>query len=326
MRSAWSLFCLLVLSAALHAEERGPAAPLFSSGLPQNHALDYSFRYVPGQGGGGAADPILADHRGRAFWVLHRNEKEAWTFQQSASHLNLSESPVVAQTGLVIPSSLWDLETGVGYKRLLSKDRQWGATASVGSASDKPFYGWREMVIRLVGLYRIPSGLENAWLLLAHYSNNRGFLNHVPIPGVAYMWARKANGFSAVAGFPFAAVDWRPNLAWSARASMFGPRTFSAEAARRVVGPARIYAGFDWTQASWLRVARDDASNRVVYDAQRATLGLRGPVLGGISMDLSGGREFSRRFFENHSTSARDVATADLPDSWFMTFQLRWRG
>ena len=75
--------------------------------------------------------------------------------------------------------------------RSLGDRRGWGAGASVGSASDVPFHSIHETIFSAAARYEIPSKERNSWVFLLNYSNNRTFLNNVPLPGVALPMRRK---------------------------------------------------------------------------------------------------------------------------------------
>jgi hypothetical protein len=319
----------LILSASM---SQGAPADRFLSivrpGLPQGNSAGYDFRYIPGQGSDPSGnDPIITQQGIRGSWTVVHDEKQAWMLSQTAAHTNLSASPQIPAKSWPVPDSLWDIQTGATYKRLAGAGREWTVNLTGGSASDKPYHSLNETTVRLSGVYRLPSGKENSWLFLLDYANNRGYLNNIVLPGVLYSWQKKEMGLSAVVGFPVLALSYKPDENWNASASLFGPRRFNSEISRRVTGPLRVYAGFDWTQEEWLRANRDDNKNRLVYGYKKWTLGLRSSIWKAVSLDVSGGREFDRSFFENRSTKNPDNSSNQLyfPGSWYGSVNLSWR-
>ncbi|MFA5975360.1 MAG: hypothetical protein WC859_04260 [Elusimicrobiota bacterium] len=320
--SFYLILPLVGLTLVSHAEDGGPSSFI---GGPQQTSIDYTFHHSPGSRApqSGAA-PILTGHRAHGNFVVSKSSASTWSVQQSVDHLNLTESPVVPDTGMTVPDSLWQVETGAAYNHRLGDRREWGIRGSVGSASDKPFNSLNEPTGRLTAHYQIPSRAHNAWIFALAYSNNRHFLNNIPMPMVAYSWQNPSAGFRAIIGFPFVALSYAPNDAWSSRLAVFGPRNLSLEVARRIKGPVKGYAGLDWKQMEWLRAGRDDHSNRLFLDQKKIALGLRYPLGRAYLVDLSGGQEFDRRFFEGHSASD-NTPRAVMANSWFLQIILRWR-
>src|SRR4029077_5173237 len=173
--------------------------------------------------------PIITEHRENGQFIVSKNEKETWTVRERFSVLHLSAPVVIPQTNLSIPTQLWSLEGGFGYGRHLANGRSLGASYMTGSDSDRLFYTIHEPVFQANVSYRIPSGDRNAWLLFLSYSNNRHFLNNIPLPGFGYYFALPNRHLKGIIGFPFASLLYTPVERWSATASIFGPRRLRTE-------------------------------------------------------------------------------------------------
>jgi hypothetical protein len=311
---------LLLCPAAGFAVDRMPAWMTGEGGF--GNSLDYSFHYAPGDSPGGGVSPSITDSRLRADCVLFQNDVNTWAVHSRLGYFDMSDSPVVSGTGLVVPKSLWSVEAGGTYGRKLPNGRQANIDVNVGSDSDVPFHSIHETAIRTTGRYRIQSGKNNAWLLLLSYSNNRAFANNIPLPGFAYLFRTSDRTIRAVVGFPFASVTYQPVERWSASASLFGPTVYNFETDFLIMGPVKLTAEFGRNQQMWLRANRDDNSNRLVFDEKKSSIGLRSPIARGLVLDVSGGREFNRRFYENHSATNGSVSEADIPSSWFFEARL----
>jgi hypothetical protein len=309
----------LALAAPLNA-----AVPWFLSGAPASSGVEYATRYSP-EADLTVGRTSIKDHRVSGNFVLSQSERETWMLQQSAGSFRLSESPVVPERALVVPDELWDIQTGIGYRRKFNERRDFTLSAGLGSASDKPYSSLHELEARFIGVYRLPASGRNSWMLAVAYSNNRSFLNNVPLPGAAYLYVSESRKVQAVLGFPFAAINYQATDDLAMRASLFGPRTLSAETAQRIRGPIKAYLGFNWDQLEWMRAHRNDYKNRIVYDEKRAVVGVRGPIAAGLKLDISGGRAFDRRFFENRSSDAEDGPRASLRNGWFVVGQLGYQ-
>jgi hypothetical protein len=302
--------------------DRDPAWMFGEGGFPDRSSVDYQFRDSFGDPG---ESPTLTEQRENARIILSKTAKETWSLQQRFSHFNLNGPVTVPQIGLEFPRSLWSLGMGAGVARQLEKDRRLGLNFSVGSESDRLFHTLHETDFQGNASYRFPTAENRAWLLFLSYSNNRHFLNNVPLPGFAYSIRSPSYGIRAIIGFPFLAISYAPTTRFNARFSLFGPRRVSAEAGYKIAGPVRLYGGFEWTPQEWIRAGRQDRSNRLFFDKKRLLTGVETPVFRGLMLDLSGGREFDRRFFENDSSSTRDISYASLPPAWFLETKLSFR-
>ncbi|MFA5138847.1 MAG: hypothetical protein WC728_06385 [Elusimicrobiota bacterium] len=269
--------------------------------------------------------PRILRHEARGTHVLSHRSSDTWSVAGRAGQTELSASPLVAETGLRVPAKLWNLQASGAFARRLGERKRWGANMGVGSASDEPFHTMRETEFRATVFGELPAWGRDSWRLLLSYSNNRSFLNNVPFPGAGYVFRDRVRGLQATVGFPFLAASYRPNEDWRVRAFMFGPNRVSVDAARRLVSGVWTYARYERDPDQWLRSGREHRYDRLTFESQKARLGLRVSFRSGFSWDLSGGREFERRFFESRDANHSHVARADLGDAWVSSVRLSWR-
>jgi len=332
MRISWTAGILLsgavilFSSLPIRADDRGVdrEGPLMigEGGIPAVNLLDYQLWDSPGQAGG---TPTLLDQRESGRFIVSRTASDTWAVNERFSHLGVGEPIAIPQTDFSVPQDLWSMEAGAAYNHHLANGRDFGLNLGVGSDSDHPFYSIHETVFRAGANYRIPSGEENAWLFFLNYSNNRHFFNNVPLPGFGYFFKTDEDKLQGIVGFPFVSLLYRPTPDWNAVFSIFGPRNVNAEINRKIIGPVRAYAAFQWNAQEWLIADRQDYSDRLVFDKKRAALGLRSPLPHGFGVDVSGGRQFDQRFFVNNSSSYNDVPTAGLRPTWFVQTRLSYR-
>ena len=318
---------LLVLCASLaYADDRGAdrETPLMmgEGSAPTADTVDYQLWDVPGRSG---ASPTMVDQRETGRFIVSKTASDTWSVNERFSHLGIGEPIEIPQINTSVPQDLWSVEAGGGYNHLFTSGRQFGLNFNVGSDSDHPFYSIHETVFRATANYRLPSGDHNAWLFFLNYSNNRHFFNGVPLPGLGYYFQAYDNRLQGLVGFPFASLRYKPAPDWNAQVSIFGPRNVNAEIGRRILGPLKAYTAFQWSSQEWLIADRQDYSNRLVFDRKRVALGLRSPLPGGLTFDVSGGRQFDQRFFVNDSSSYKDVPTAGLSPAWFFQAKLSYR-
>ncbi len=287
----------------------------------QGNSLDYSLNVVPGQSNGG---PAMVDNRENARFVVAKTDKDTWSVNQRFGVFTVGDSLSIPGVATV-PGDLYTLEMGGGYSHRLGAGREIGLNANVGSDSDRLFNSIHETAFRVTASYRLPSREKNAWLFFLNYSNNRHFLNNVPLPGVAYSFVSERAHLDGMIGFPFLALRWQPTEDWTGQLSLFGPRNLTAEVSRRVAATLRGYSLFQWGSPEWMTINRSDTSNRLFFDRKKVGLGLRSPLPYGLLVDVSGGRQFDQHFFINDSSSYKDVPTAGLPPAWYIDIRLAWR-
>jgi hypothetical protein len=311
----------ILFAAVLCAGPAAAAGSRFDSFFAPGNSAEYGLQVEPAHDG----SPRVLHQKARGSLVLAKTEAQSWTLQGGASHFDLSQKVVLPQTGVVFPDSLGSVEGGISYLRRLGDRRQWGANFSVGSASDHLFNSIHETEFQLTGSYMIPARRQNAWLFLLQYSNNRTFLNNVPLPGFAYLWNLPERGFQLIAGFPFLSLNYRPTPAWSMGLNLLGTNQ-SAEIARRVAGPVWAYAAYQNAPEQWMRRGRNDNANRLIYDEKKAGLGLRSELGKRFSLDLFGGRTFDRRLFESRNATHTGAPRVNLRNGWLtgLTLSARW--
>jgi len=314
----FSAAVVLALAAPALAQERGAGlAALLGRAEP---GVEARVTALPGESGG---TPSVVSEEAHGSYVVSRSSSDEWTVLGKAGETELGRTPVVIpESGFTVPTKLWDLSAGANFSRRLGDRRGWGAGAGVGSASDVPFHSIHETSFSAAARYELPSGERNSWVFLLNYSNNRTFLNNVPLPGVAYVVRDPANGLTAAIGFPFAMIRWKADEDWTLSASVFGGANWTLEAARRVA-PATLYARVEREPRQWLRAERSDNSNRLIYDEKDVRVGARAPLGGRFGIDGSLGWSFDRRFSEardaNRSAqrfALRNAAIASVALSW----------
>jgi len=285
-----------------------------------NRAEDSGF-VMPG--GGGAPSVVRDEVRGGG--AVARGADERWNVSGRAGQVALGATPVVLPSGVLVPTKLWHLQAGAGYTREQGGRRRWGANASLGSASDRPFDSFGEVSGAVSAFRQIPSGARASWILMLNYSNNRTFLNNVPLPGAAYLTRSEDGRVTLAAGFPFLYLRWRPDDAWTLTANDFGfANAYAVEAERRVSGALSAYARVERDPLQWLRAGRSASTDRLIFDSGDVRAGARA-ALGAVTADFSGGRTFARSFSEGKPSSRATAARTTLPNGWLATARLSWR-
>jgi hypothetical protein len=182
------------------------------------------------------------------------------------------------------------------YARQLADQRTFATMLQVGSASDRPFSRWDVITVGGGASLSFPSGEHGRWLLSLSLSNNSPLVNYIPIPGVAYSYRTRT--FSAVVGFPYTLLSWRPTDRWTYAASA-SAASVNGEVAHSESRAVQEFVGCSWGRTqSYLRADRTDASDRLVLEEGKAAGGIRFPVLADIFGELQVGYAFGRSIYE----------------------------
>ena len=254
---------------------------------------------------------------------LSQDSRNEWSLAADVSLQDLDTHAILPDTRERFPGELWDVRAGASYRHQFENGWIGGASLTVGSASDKPFASENEMIVRALGLLRVPHGDRNAWLFSLVYASDQEFLGGVPIPGIAYLYA-PSDRFKAVIGVPFTSIEFRPLDALTLEAQYFPLRRVRARATYQLFRPLRLYAGFDWDNDHYFRADRQDKDDQLFYYEKRLTAGVRFD-LRHVGFRLSGGYAFDRFYFEGESYSDRHHNRIDIDAGPFVAAQVSVR-
>ena len=197
------------------------------------------------------------------------------------------------------PKDLWNIRLGTMYGHEFVNGWKGGAMVNVGSASDEPFHSFNETTVSVMGFLRVPQGEHNAWMFTLMYSTNSQVLYGIPIPGVSYFYA-PSDAFQATIGFPFASVKYHPCDAWRFEFTYGLLTNIHVRAVYKPVRCVECYAGFDWSNESYLLADRANDQDRFYYYDKRVAAGVKWDICRHASADLSGGYAFDRYYFQGH--------------------------
>jgi hypothetical protein len=180
------------------------------------------------------------------------------------------------------------------------------------------------MELQATAFLRIPHRDNNAWVFLLNYSNNREFLNHVPLPGVGY-WYKPSERYTILIGIPFAAINAEPIEDVTLKLFYLPIRTIRAEAAYQVSEPVELFAGFRWDNERFYLAGRADDDDRLFYYEKKLSAGTRVQFSENVGFVLEGGYKFDRFFFEGEDYDDRHFNRIDIEDGPFVAANINVR-
>src|SRR5881409_2508231 len=222
------------------------------------------------------------------------------------------------------PSELWDGSAGLGYRHKFDNNWIGGVAVTVGSASDEPFNSVDEMYFRLISMLRVPQGERNSWIFTLIYATDEEIFGEtLPIPGLAYAWV-PSDKFTAVIGFPFSLVRYKPFESHTLEAEYYPFWTVRSRVTWEIFQPLRAYGGFQWDSDHFYRADRENKGDKIFYREMRLYAGLRFD-LRQIGFDVTGGYAFNRFYFEGEGYSDRHDNRIDVGDTWFIVGKVNLR-
>lgn len=232
-----------------------------------------------------------------------------WLVTGNVERMEISTSAMLPDSRLPVPDELWNLNIGMMHFRELDNGWRTGSILTVGSASDQPFAGLRDMTATAIAFLNLPTGERDAWNFSLFYSPTSQL--PFPIPGVAYVW-RPSDELTANIGIPFS-LQYCPTENFSLAVS-YMPLTNVNILAKQQLGERwSLYGGYQVTNDTYWLANRSDDHERLYLFDQRLSLGLERKLWRGFSVDFSAAYVFDRQVFQASSFSGdrRDELSID---------------
>lgn len=245
------------------------------------------------------AVPLYNDQKGSTLSFLFRGTRTL-----------LGEKLVFMDRNVETPEEFGTAEVGFTWLKKTSDGNSRGFSATYGSAGRRILDSGLTPIISATFTAENKSSENRSWLFFLNYSNNRVILNHIPIPGVAYVI--KEPKHMIIIGVPFVFAMWRSDpIILSAATSPF---FVSGEAAYRFWGPLLIYGNAKWRPKAYQNLVKD-REDRLIFDRKETALGLR--TYFGKYGNLSIGYvwNFDRRFMLGRSITDSNSETISLDGS-----------
>ena len=251
-----------------------------------------------------------------------RDGGDAMMLRVGVSDDHFSTGAILPDTPQAFPTDLWNVNLGANY--LHKFDNGWTGMlmTSVGSASDQPFHGIREMTFGVGGILQVPAANErDKWTFGLMYSPS-GALNF-PIPILSYAW-NPSDYFHLNIGLPLAMM-WKPTDDLTIDLSYTPVTNVNALATYRLSDKFRVYGGYrNFTEAYFL-VDRENTDDRFFGLEQRLLTGVKWDLWRNIKLDVNGGYAFDRRYGEGKNQTSSLYDEVDVSSGAFVGFQLNWK-
>lgn len=211
-----------------------------------------------------------------------------------------------------------NIQGSLNYKKTLEDKKFWSMNLSYGAASDRPFKDSRDGAIGATFIKK----QSDRWMWLVNYSNNRPFLNNIPIPGFVYfhtMTREKA----LILGFPF--VYWMTPVSSKISLRYFGilPWLHKLRLFWTGIDGYEPYIGFEQGPQTYFDSRREERWDRTFWFERKLSTGLEGRLMGIVRYDLSTGLAFDRTLFQARNYSEKKKSSQNFAASPFIGLSLK---
>jgi len=255
---------------------------------------------------------------------IFKTEQDTWSVSTNYDTFNIDTDARLPSRQDQIPESFKDVELGLGFNRKLTDTKSWMISASVGSASDQPFADRKVTTVNVTGMYSFEDEPTSSWIWLFNYSNNRPFLNEIPLPGFAYTY-RPSKQFIGVFGIPFVFTRWEFVDKWYLSFVLFGVSKVKLEIAHAFMGPFQAVVGSEFDQTTFKRKNRFKDEHLFFYAESKVYAGLKAPVSDKIFGELLAGYAFDRSFYEVESFEKQNENKVRIENGPYLSLNLSAR-
>lgn len=213
----------------------------------------------------------------------------------------------------------FNIQAQLGWRRDLGEDKFSFLNVSYGSASDKPFQNGRDGTLSANYIQKFNS----RWFGATNFSNNRPFLNNVPLPGFFYV-KEMTREKALIIGFPF--IYWMTPLGPKVSFRYFGllPWTHRVKVLYLYRPYLNPYIGFEQNPVSFFRSDREKKSDRFFWFERRLSVGAESTISKTLRLDVSTGMAFDRQFFESKNFSDSKNFEISMDRTYYLALSLRY--
>lgn len=206
---------------------------------------------------------------------------------------------------------LKSLKLGFGYRKTT-----WGVFSDFGSESDTLFKD-DSLTLSLTGFLE-----DGPWVYFLNYSNNRTFLNHWPLPGIAYKLNSNDKKWKFYIGAPFFFASWNPIKPLVFTYFTLLPYTHNLSVVY-FINHIRLLGGVQTGPKSFVASFIDPERARIYYDEKSAYIGTVVPFSKRGAVVLKLNRNFSQKLSLSKSYQNHFSNEVRFSDSTTVSFDLK---
>lgn len=316
-------FCFVVVSSlSAHAQEM--FKDLLAPTGPGKVSLGAGVSTDPGMSGESRSNP----EQDQSFYIqapVYQSAKDQFLADWSWNSVQLSTDEKLSN-GSSIPNSLYNAQFSATWKHLEDQQRFWGLMTSYGSASDHLFDSNDTTTLSVTALYSESSDPTRRWVWFLNYSNNRIFLNNIPIPGFAFIYTPSKDTVMLL-GLPFVFFRHNWDDRWSTDAFL-GPFVGRADLSysfveRTPLNMSQAYLALESIPQTFYRAERTDTDQRLFVTQSKALVGYKQGLFPGTFLNFYGGLAFSRGVDEESNFEYKSSTFVPFENRWIVGVELK---
>jgi hypothetical protein len=244
---------------------------------------------------------------------IYQNEKFSTSVFAKTQELHLASLPA---NSIFTGNDFYDQQYGLKMSYLEDADDTWHLNTSYGSASDKPFANNEVSALNLTLVHKHTIDPTNSWTWFLNYSNNRSFLNHIPLPGFAYSFTNNYRTQGWVLGFPFSLWWARTGEKVSTTVFFLLPATIKLTLGYMFRPPFQANLKLQLGQDMYSLVDRREKDIRFYYENKKISASLKTLLAPQTFFEIELGKVFSRAIYDGRSPLNLTSDRLQLEDEW----------
>ena len=259
-----------------------------------------------------------------AFVYLPVYQKEETTYAISAKSQHLHFGRLEAKNNFVPITDLYSQQVSLSTAFIDQEKNTWKVSGGYGSASDQPFKSSQSSVFDMNLSKKVQVDQRTSWTYFLNFSNNRGFLNNIPLPGFMYSTMNEAMTQGAMFGIPFLTYWIRPTEKLTFTVFYLVPLTASVQASYNFTKFIQAGLKLSTGQQSYMRRDRQDKKDRIIYASDRASASLKANLSRQLVAELEFVKAFNRSLFDGKDVTSLSSDRFELPEEDQGIFSLNY--
>ena len=249
-----------------------------------------------------------------AYVYLPVYQKEETTYAVSAKsqHLHFGNLPV--KNNFVPITDLYSQQVSLSTAFIDAEKNTWKLSGGYGSASDKPFENSQSSVFDMNLSKKVQVDQLHSWTYFLNFSNNRGFLNNIPLPGFMYSTMNETMTQGAMFGIPFLTYWIRPTEKLTFTVFYLVPLTASVQASYNFTRFMQAGLKLSTGQQSFMRSDRQNKKDRIIYTSDRASASFKTNLSQSLVVELELVKAFNRSLFDGKDVTSLSSDRYELPE------------
>lgn len=233
----------------------------------------------------------IQEERAALSIPIYNSETKTFAITAKGQRTLITRALRFEDRAVSVPEEFGTAEVGVAFGRRTYGTDKLGLSASFGSAGTRLLGNGRTPILTAGMVLDRKQENGNSWIYFVNYSNNRTFLNNIPIPGIAYAWVKPKSRL--VVGLPFTFGFWALDPVYVLVVA--SPFFATLDTSYRFWGPLQVFTNVGWTPRAYQNLV-DGSEDRLIYNKKEWALGLRASMGPRGSLTLGYVREFDRSF------------------------------